>query len=272
MVMIEKGYVKVESLQVHYKRSGDFNKCGGKTLLLLHEMPLSSDVFDLILPKLATQVTVIAIDLPGFGNSDASPKIDSVIEYARFLWKVLDLIGIEETSILGVHGGASIAIEMADLNPNRVNRLILTGIPLLTNAEIIGLKNGLINLELKKDGTHFHNWWNFFSEKWSEDTPVEIIHHSVMQVMNAGPNYKVGYHAAFDYDPTNSLTRLRHPVLLQVAKGDILASKNNLAMELISSFCKEEIFQISGHLSQRLPQEAATSILNFLHMDFEEDN
>ena len=50
----------------------NYVRCGaGKPLLLLHGLGSSLKVWDLIIDELATQREVIALDLPGFGQSPA---------------------------------------------------------------------------------------------------------------------------------------------------------------------------------------------------------
>ena len=62
--MIERDAM-VDGRRVHYRRAGS-----GPPLVLLHALGESSYSWTRVLPALATGHTVIAPDLPGFGDSE----------------------------------------------------------------------------------------------------------------------------------------------------------------------------------------------------------
>jgi pimeloyl-ACP methyl ester carboxylesterase len=69
---------------------------------------------------------VIAIDLPGFGDSSKpfTGGFDA-IWYSRILVDMLDSLGIERASFAGNSMGGRIALEMGFSAPDRVDRLVL---------------------------------------------------------------------------------------------------------------------------------------------------
>ena len=65
---LRKGYANTAAGQLHYAESGS-----GSHLLLLGETPRTYRFFERLMPLLEPQFHVIALDLPGLGNSHALP-------------------------------------------------------------------------------------------------------------------------------------------------------------------------------------------------------
>ena len=64
---VRTGISEVEGLSIFYREAG---KPGNPKLVLLHGFPASSHQYRNLIPALATKFHVIAMDYPGFGNSD----------------------------------------------------------------------------------------------------------------------------------------------------------------------------------------------------------
>src|SRR5664279_1653690 len=64
---VRTGTVEVQGLNIFYREAG---KLGNPKLVLLHGFPASSHQYRNLIPALADQFHVIAMDYPGFGNSD----------------------------------------------------------------------------------------------------------------------------------------------------------------------------------------------------------
>lgn len=258
MKTIFRRYAVVEGTQIHYRETG-----AGECLLLIHEMPLSSDVFEPLMQRLGTQLHLIAPDLPGYGDSDPLIKPLTMPQYAGLLLKLMEQTGIGTMSVLGVHGGASVAIEMARQAPERIRSLSLSGVPLFTEEERARLHQNLKPFRYDDNGGHYREWWDFFANKWDASTPKSIIHKAVMNVMKAGPHYDWGYREAFDYDPEPALKELSQPMLLLIAKEDPLVAKNALIRNMLPH-AREIIVDVPQHLSQAAPEETAKQLLEFL--------
>lgn len=254
-------FIDLSDGQLHYKEAG---KSQEKGILLLHEMPLSSGVFDKLLPILGESTYVVAPDLPGYGDSYTINNPLTVQDTSQIIMQFLSHLPIRHWAIYGVHGGASVAIEMAEKHPEYISSLILSGIPLLSEEERVKLHASLLPMQIEQDGKHFQQWWFYFEDKFGENTPKDMIHQAVLQIMKAGRTYEWGYRAAFDYDPTDALRKLLQPIFLLVGENDVLVSKNTLALELSRTIRKEKIVRVSGQISQRVPENVANEILSFL--------
>jgi len=69
---------------------------------------------------------VLAVDLPAHGRSEG-PPISSVEEMADWIFRVLDGLKIQKTSLVGHSLGSLVALECAAKGPERVERIALIG-------------------------------------------------------------------------------------------------------------------------------------------------
>lgn len=98
----------------------------GEPLVLLHGIMMSHWIFRSVLAPLQKLRDVIAIDLPGFGDSDRPREYgyDSPA-FAATVNEVLEKLGVARADVLGHSMGGGAALSLAVRNPERVSRLIL---------------------------------------------------------------------------------------------------------------------------------------------------
>lgn len=98
----------------------------GKPLVLLHGLGGTKASFLPTVAALAPQRRVIAVDLPGFGES-AKPlgaAYDAPF-FSRAVKALLDELEIERTDLLGHSMGGRVALEFAMFAPDRLDHLVL---------------------------------------------------------------------------------------------------------------------------------------------------
>jgi len=91
----------------------------GPPLVLLHALGSSRACWDPVVPGLAERFSVVAVDLPGFGDSAPLPA-DAEASPARLAESVaglLDELGIEKPHVVGNSLGGWIALELAAMRP-----------------------------------------------------------------------------------------------------------------------------------------------------------
>ncbi|HXG06618.1 MAG TPA: alpha/beta fold hydrolase [Nitrososphaera sp.] len=111
---------KVGDIQVRYADLGS-----GAPVLLIHGLGGSIESWTNNIDELARTMRVIAIDLPGFGQSD-KPKISYTVKFYRdFLVDFIDQIQIDKISVVGSSLGGHIAAEIAISHPELVEKLVL---------------------------------------------------------------------------------------------------------------------------------------------------
>lgn len=100
---------------------------GPPPVLVLHGWGASIEAVRGVAAGLAPAMEVVAVDLPGFGESDPPDEPWGVPDYADFVLELCDELGLRRVSIVGHSFGARIALVIGASAPERVARLVLTG-------------------------------------------------------------------------------------------------------------------------------------------------
>ncbi|HLZ31374.1 MAG TPA: alpha/beta fold hydrolase [Chloroflexota bacterium] len=228
-------YVDVSFGQVHVRRAGP----NGVPLLMLHASPSSSRTLLPLAEMLSQHRPVVAIDTPGFGESDALAATDPGIgEFADAVLEVIHALGVGPLDVYGSHTGALIALEAAVRGPERVRRVVVDGLPVFSPQEKADhLAHYIPVFEPRSDGSHVVWGWNFIRNMilfypWYQQDPAHatsrapstsMLHERVVDVMKAGAHYALGYGAAYRYSTRAALAELTVPAMLCVAHDDVLA-------------------------------------------------
>jgi pimeloyl-ACP methyl ester carboxylesterase len=120
----EGRYAQVDGLSIYYEVHGD-----GQPLVLLHGGLLTIELnFGDVMPALAEQHRVVAIELQGHGRTADSDRPLSLERLADDVAEVLTQLGVERADVLGFSLGGLVTVEFARRHPDRVRRLVLTSI------------------------------------------------------------------------------------------------------------------------------------------------
>jgi pimeloyl-ACP methyl ester carboxylesterase len=98
----------------------------GPSLLLVHGLGMSGDMFEPIVEPLAKRHRLLVPDLRGCGRSRNLPPPYSVKQQAADLAALLDDLGIASTDALGYSQGGPVVQELALDYPTKVRRLVLS--------------------------------------------------------------------------------------------------------------------------------------------------
>ncbi len=124
--------VIVNDLLVNYSRQGK-----GSPLLLLHGWGDRLETFDAIARLLEANNTVVRLDLPGFGKSQAPNEAWGLEQYAEHVSNFLQKIDCQPTAIVGHSNGGAIAIYGLANGQLRADKLVL-----LSSAGIRAVERG----------------------------------------------------------------------------------------------------------------------------------
>jgi len=151
-VRTDDRFVEVDGRRVRYLEEGS-----GVPAILLHGSSLgsSADVFRRNLHALAGHgIRAIAVDLPGFGKSDAADA-SSAAPAKTFLLRFMDALGLERAALIGHSSAGSTVVSLALAHPQRVSHVIILGTgsllpPLETSAGKVGARGEAAQARLEE--------------------------------------------------------------------------------------------------------------------------
>ena len=118
---IQEQFVEVDGLSVRFLHAGR-----GPALVLVHGLLGYSFSWRRVIPALAREREVFAVDMPGAGLSDCHPDLDCrLTAAAQRLARFLDVLGIKQCDLAGSSYGGATALRLATLKPERIRTLIL---------------------------------------------------------------------------------------------------------------------------------------------------
>lgn len=119
-------FVEIGDQLVHCEDSGE-----GPAIMMLHGFASSSFSFRLIRQPLSQSFRVLTVDLNGFGLTERPRKTESYHHRTQsdLVVELLKIKGIERFHLIGHSYGAVISTHIAELYPEKVNRLVLISPP-----------------------------------------------------------------------------------------------------------------------------------------------
>jgi pimeloyl-ACP methyl ester carboxylesterase len=194
----------------------------GVPLVMLHMTPLSSAMYDPLLPLFGRDRLAIAPDRPGFGFSDMPDRPLTMTEYAECTLDVLDGLGVGRFDVLGTHTGSVEAVELASANPERVRRVVLVSLPAYTEPELEERRYRLIGVPAPaEDGSHLDWHWQRRFLYRQPPYDLRLFQWRLLQELLAGPNVWWPYKAVFEYPMAERLARLPQSVLVLAPRDDL---------------------------------------------------
>jgi pimeloyl-ACP methyl ester carboxylesterase len=110
---------------------------GPHTVVLLHGFSDNLQTWRRVVPALAVEHQVVAIDLPGHGATTRSWTAPLLAGYADLVGEVLDALGVDTpVSLMGNSMGAAVSAVFAAAHPERVDAVVLIGMPGVTGVPI----------------------------------------------------------------------------------------------------------------------------------------
>ena len=116
---VEPRYEDLTGLRVRFVRRGH-----GPAVVLVHGLASSMYTWADVIPALAKEHDVVAVDLPGFGGSDIPDDLSPSV-YPDTVLALMDRLGISRATLIGNSLGGAVAVVLAARHPERVRRLVL---------------------------------------------------------------------------------------------------------------------------------------------------
>jgi pimeloyl-ACP methyl ester carboxylesterase len=242
---IRRGYFDGPTGQIHYRTTGE----GGEPLVLLHQSPLSSTQFEAVLPALAAAgFHALALDMPGFGMSDAAPESATLDDYASIIPAAFAAFGWTHAHLVGHHTGAVVGAVYAAAQPQAVDKLVLNGFPLLSQAErdhfatfYFGPKQPVA------DGSHFLTAWQNRLRSTPGWSDIALMHRYTVEALHRGATNWKAFPLVIGTDLTTVLQKLSVPTLLFTNTGEDLYDSTRRTRELRPDFFAYAELQGGSH-------------------------
>ena len=116
---IPVAYVEVGGCKLRYIKTGR-----GPNLVLLHTLRTQFDLFQKVIPGLAKQFTVHALDYPGHGFSDIPKARYDTDVFVRSVEGFLDALDLRDVTLRGVSIGGAIGLIIAGRRNPRITQVM----------------------------------------------------------------------------------------------------------------------------------------------------
>jgi pimeloyl-ACP methyl ester carboxylesterase len=253
----------------------------GPTVLLLHGYAETAQMWKPLAVKLAQQFTVIAVDLPGIGDSSIPKSGLDMKTSAQRIHEALHKLGYDHARVVGHDIGLMVAFAYAAMYPSEVEQLtlmdaFLPGIgawrdvydaPWPWHFRFYGQTPEL--LVKGRERTYFEHFWNDFAADPHKSIPeadrrAYTKAYSRPGRMAAGFAYFQSFLKTADEFAELGKTKLPMPVASiggEKASGEALAAQ----AKLISSNPTVVIIKDSGHwLMEEKPNETIAAVIRAL--------
>lgn len=208
----ESGYASINDIEMYYEIHGE-----GDPLILIHGAFMTLDMFEDLLPGLAEDRKVVAVELQGHGRT---ADIDRPIRYHTLAGDIIGLIEcleLETPDVIGYSLGGGTALQVGIQAPEKINNLVLISMAYKHEGwrpELIEAMKGMSVEEMEGSPMHQaylttapdpENWQVLFEKLIELDTQ----HH---------------------YDWTEEVRKLEVPVLIVAGDSDSVILQHVLDM------------------------------------------
>jgi pimeloyl-ACP methyl ester carboxylesterase len=259
MSIIRKGYTETSEGQVHYR---EVKRVSGTPLVLLHQTASSGMMFERMMTLLKDDFHTIALDNPGFGASFQPPNGFSIRYISDSLYAALHQLGVESCFIFGHHSGSAIAVQMAHDHPNFIQKMVLSGPPLLNETQINGLKASLKPFAIAEDGSHLTHVWERIRKR-DLSLPLDVVHREVLLTQSAREAAQGAYQAVFEQPFKVQLEALEIPILVMAGEHDTLRASLESAYQVLRSGTMRVISGEGPYICDQNPQAVVEILKSF---------
>lgn len=114
-------YIRANGIRIAFDTFGSLRN---KPLFLIHGLTGQRMSMEKLAEQLSDEFFVITYDCRGHGQTD-HPEAYDLTDHGRDLLALIDVLGYEQASVLGASMGSYIALQAAELDPAKIDKLIL---------------------------------------------------------------------------------------------------------------------------------------------------
>jgi pimeloyl-ACP methyl ester carboxylesterase len=200
-------YADVNGINLYYETHG---KVGLRPLILLHGGLGSGEMFGPVLPALAADHQVFAVDLLGHGRTaDIDRPIDLRL-MADDIAALIEHLGLDKPDLMGYSLGGGVAFQTAVRHPQLVRRLVMVSANVRRDAIYPDMLAQ--QLQVRPEAAEF-----------MKDTPMYKLYQRVAPHPEDFPKLlgKMGESMAKDFDFSDEVRGLKIPTLIVAADADM---------------------------------------------------
>lgn len=195
----------------------------GDPVILLHSLAMSGDMWQYAVADgwLADR-TVLAVDVRGHGHSTWDGNQFTIDEAADDLVRVLDQLGHEQSDVIGLSMGGSIAMTFAAAHPGRVRRLALCDTTAYYGDDAVATWEQRATAAVSKPREHLIP---FQVSRWFSDDYMRLqptgVNRMVRVFLATNPEvHAAACRALGSLDAREAITSIAHETLIIVGSED----------------------------------------------------
>jgi pimeloyl-ACP methyl ester carboxylesterase len=251
--------LQVDGRSINYVDYGEA-KDGSRPVVLIHGLAACWQSWLEQIPRLAADGRrVIAVDLPGFGESEMPADDISIAGYGRAVESVCDQLDLGQVIVVGHSMGGFTAAEMAIQYPQRVERLVLeaaAGIstndvqrePMLAGARLVAGMGARFAASSRALATRPRSRWIALNVaiRYPGRIPADFAYELLSHAGSEG--FLPGLRAMIDYDFRERLSQISCPTLVVWGDRDMLVPLRD-ADEYVRVIpdSRKVVFEDTGH-------------------------
>ncbi|MEM1261748.1 MAG: alpha/beta hydrolase [Pseudomonadota bacterium] len=253
--------------QVHVRIAGK-RQPERAALLCLHMFPQSSRGLSAFAALMGEHTEVIAIDIPGYGESSAPPAAATAADYASCVWDVADALSLTGIDLFGIHAGSKLAVAAACQRRAAVGRLVLSSAAAMTDSEVNALRRAFTPVPLDTDGTRYRRLWESLVTHCDQSRGLAPLATTFAEIVRRPEGTERGHLAVFDYNQqfADDIASLDQPIAL-INPGDGLYDKTPRTLEHAQSAVLIDRPEWPLNYMEIVPNDVAAICSQFLYHD-----
>jgi pimeloyl-ACP methyl ester carboxylesterase len=274
-------FVDTGDLRLHAVTGGN-----GPPLLLVHGWPQLWYAWRMLMPALARDFSVVAVDQRGIGLSDKPQDGYDTGTLASDLVKLMDALGHQRFALYGTDVGMPVSYALAADHPDRVERLVVSEAPLpgispspplflppVLNARLWHLAFNqlpVINEQLVTGREDIFFGAEFDASAGTHKLPDAVVRYYV-DTLAASPDHLRGSFGFYRAIPASSaqnqqrMTRRLTLPVLAIGGEESVADAAGKTMKLVADDVQTMVLAGSGHwVAEQAPEPLLAALTEFL--------
>ena len=219
-IILRKQYVECRygQLHIHIAAPADAKLAVRTPVACFHPTPASGRYFLAFMKLMATDRMVMAVDTPGYGESDPPPGPVGMPAYAEAVAEGLSNFGYGKTAsidVLAYHTGNFISAELALRQNSPVRRLVMTAVPHYADpARKEAAAAQIKRWTFSEDPKPILELWDGTVRRRADGVSLRQSVDQFLERLRPGDREWWAYDAVFAYDSSSALPRILQPTVI----------------------------------------------------------